>query len=72
MAEIFLANETGTGEVALITEDAVQLQRMTDRLVDLQDHLVRHQQKVTRTVQGVGRQQQLQCQIGRASCRERV
>ena len=41
MTEILLANEAGTGEVALVAEDAVQLQRVADGLVDGQPQVRR-------------------------------
>ena len=44
-------DEAGAGVVALVAQDAVQLQRMADTLVDLQHHLVRRQHQGA----GVGR-----------------
>ena len=45
-AEHLRGDETGAGVVALVAEDAVELERVADRLVDLQDHLVGGQQHV--------------------------
>ena len=63
-AEIAGLDETGAGVIALIAEDAVELQRVTDGFVDLQHHLIGHQQQVARALGGVGREQQLQGLIG--------
>ena len=63
-AEVFGLDETGAGVIALVAEDAVQFQRVADGLVDLQHHLVGHQQQVARALRGVRRQQQLQRLIG--------
>src|SRR5688500_10221939 len=38
-AEHVECHEAGTGKIALVAEDAVELQRMADRFVDLQHHL---------------------------------
>lgn len=64
--EVLGLDEAGTGVVALVAEDAIQLQRVADRLVDLQDHLVRHQQQVAAAARGVRRRQQLQGLVGDA------
>ncbi len=48
-------DEAGAGEVALVAEDAVELQRVADALVDLQHHLVRHQQHRHRARRAVRR-----------------
>ena len=39
-------DEARAGVVALVAEDAVELERVADRLVDLQHHLVGHEQQV--------------------------
>ncbi|ETD50564.1 hypothetical protein X778_18925 [Pseudomonas aeruginosa VRFPA07] len=41
VAEIFRLDEAGAGIVAFVAKDTVHFQRVTDGLVDLQDHLVR-------------------------------
>ncbi len=64
--EVLGLDEAGTGVVALVAEDAIQLQRVADRLVDLQDHLVRHQQQVAAAARGVRRRQRLQGLVGDA------
>lgn len=63
-AEIAGLDETGAGVIALIAEDAVELQRVTDGFMDLQHHLIRHQQQVARALRGVRREQQLQGLVG--------
>src|SRR5471032_661292 len=63
-AEVFCLDETGAGVIALVAEDTVQFQRVADGFVDLQHHLVRHQQQVARALWRVRRQQQLQRLIG--------
>ena len=63
-AEVFGFDETGAGVIALVTEDAVQLQRVADGFVDLQHHLVGHQQQVALALRGVWRQEQLQRLVG--------
>ncbi|MNZ73571.1 hypothetical protein D3C78_919840 [compost metagenome] len=63
-AEVTGLDEAGTGVVAFIAEDPVQLQRVADGFVDLQHHLVGHQQQIARVLRGVGCQQQLQGLIG--------
>ena len=52
-AEHVRRDEARAGEIAFVAEDAVELQRMPDRLVDLQDHLVRRQQDVHRPARAV-------------------
>ena len=49
------------GVVALVAEDAVELERVADRLVDLQDHLVGRDDQIHRAGRAVRRRQQLQC-----------
>ncbi|MNK86274.1 hypothetical protein D3C87_1061800 [compost metagenome] len=63
-AEIAGFDETGAGVIALVAEDAVEFQRMADGFVDLQHHLIGHQQQVARALRGVRREQQLQGLIG--------
>ncbi len=62
--EVAGLDEAGAGVIALVTENAVQLQRVADGFVDLQDHLVGHQQQVPRALGRVGGQQQLQGLVG--------
>jgi len=66
VAKVAGLHKTGAGVVALVAENTVQLQRVADGLVDLQDHLVRHQQQVARALGRVRRQQQLQGFVGNA------
>ncbi|MCY1175796.1 hypothetical protein D9M73_160500 [compost metagenome] len=63
-AEICGFDEAGPGIITLIPEDAVQFQRVADGFVDLQHHLVGHQQQVALALRGVWRQEQLQGLIG--------
>src|SRR5215472_9320258 len=42
-------------EIAFIAEDAIELEGMSDRFVDLQDHLIGHQQYVHRPARAVRR-----------------
>ena len=53
-------NEARSREIALVTEDAVELQRMSDRLVDLQHHLVGREQHVHSTRRAIRREQKLE------------
>src|SRR5204862_5888160 len=46
VAEHVERDEAGAGEVALVAKNAVQLERMSDALVDLQHHLVGHQDQI--------------------------
>ncbi|VVN41397.1 hypothetical protein PS683_05535 [Pseudomonas fluorescens] len=66
VAEVLGLDEAGAGIIALVAEDAVELQRMADGLVDLQDHLVGHQQQVAWALGRVWCQQQLQGFVGNA------
>ncbi len=59
VTEVAGLDEAGACVIALITQDAVELQWMADGFVDLQDHLVGHQQQVARTLGRIRRQQQL-------------
>ena len=54
-------HEAGAGKIALVTQYAIELKRVADRFVDLQHHLVRHQDYVHRARWAVGRAQQCQC-----------
>ncbi len=63
-AKVFCLDETGASVIAFIAEDAVQFQRMTDGFVDLQHHLVGHQQQIAWTLRRVRCQQQLQRLVG--------
>ena len=65
-AEVLGLDEAGAGVIALVAQDAVELQRVADRFVDLQDHLVGHQQQVARALGRVRCQQQLQGFVGNA------
>ena len=53
-------DEARAGEIALVAQDAVELERMADRFVDLQDHLVGRQQHVHRAARAVRRSEQFQ------------
>ena len=57
-------DEARAGEVALVAEDAVELERVADRLVDLQDHLVGREQHVHRPVGAVRRGEELERFLG--------
>ena len=57
-------DEARAGEVALVAQDPVELQRMSDRLVDLQDHLVGHQEHVHRPGRAIGRGDELERLVG--------
>jgi hypothetical protein len=59
-------DEARAGEVPLVAENAVELERMSDRLVDLQDHLVRHQQHVHRSARAIGGPDELERLLGNA------
>ncbi len=59
-AEHVRRDEARAGEIALVAQDAVEFQRMADRLVDLQDHLVRRQQHVHRAARAVRRRKQFE------------
>ena len=63
-AEHVGGDEAGAGVVALVAENAVELQRVADRLVNLQDHLVGRQQHVHAAGRAVGRQKQLDGFLG--------
>ena len=60
VAEVTGFDEAGARVVTLVTEDAVHLQRVADRFVNLQHHLVGHQQQVARATGRIRGQQQLQ------------
>ncbi len=60
-AEHVGCDEGRAGVVALVAEDAVELERMADRLVDLQDHLVGQEQHVHRAARAVRRGDELEC-----------
>src|SRR3984893_61744 len=55
-----------SGEIALVAENAIELERMADRLVDLQHHLVGQQQRVHDTQRAVWRGEKLQRLVGDA------
>ena len=54
-AEHLRRDETGSGIVAFVSKNAVQLQGMADAFMDLQHHLVRHQQQVAYAGRTIGR-----------------
>ncbi|MNI58382.1 hypothetical protein D3C73_1134920 [compost metagenome] len=64
VTEITGFDEAGASVVALVAEDAIHFQWVADGLMDLQHHLVWHQQQVTLAAGCVGRQQQLQRLVG--------
>src|SRR4051794_9706229 len=59
-AEHVEGDEAGAGEVAFVAEDAVELERMADGLVNLQHHLVGHEQHVHDTSRTVRCSEELQ------------
>ncbi|ETN86426.1 hypothetical protein NECAME_16328 [Necator americanus] len=59
-AEHLRLHEAPASEVALVAENPVQFEWMTDRFVNLQHHLVRHQQQVARARRAVRCREQLQ------------
>ncbi len=63
-AEHFLLDEAPAGEVALITENTIEFERMADRFVNLQHHLIGHQQQIPLARRAIRRGQQLQRFIG--------
>ena len=60
VAEHVERDEARAREVALVAQDAVELERVADALVDLQHHLVGHQQHVHLAFGAVGRAHQFQ------------
>ena len=42
-------DETGASKVSLVAQDPVEFQWMTNRLMDLQHHLIRHRKKIQST-----------------------
>ena len=59
-AEILRLDEAPAGVIAFIAQDAIEFQRVADGLVNLQHHLVRHQDQVHVAAGAIGRLQQLQ------------
>ena len=58
------AHEAGAGVVALVSQDAIDFQRMADRLVDLQVDLIRVQQQIHRPGGAVGGREQSERLLG--------
>ncbi len=76
-AKVLQPDKAGARVVALVAKDAIQFQRMADGFVDLQHHLVRHQQQVGGAARRIGRVQQLQgfvrhprCSVSEAQARD--
>ena len=60
--------EAGPGVVALVPQSPVELERVTDGLVDLQDHLVGCQKHIHRPARAVGCREELHRLFGEARC----
>ena len=56
-AEHIECHKAGTREITLVAEDAIKFQRMADRFVDLQHHLVRHKDDIHFPGRAIGRRQ---------------
>ncbi len=63
-AEHVRRDEAGAGVVALVAEDPVEFQRVADRLVNLQDHLIRSEEDVHDSRGAVGSRQKLEGLVG--------
>ena len=54
-----MRDEARAGIVAFVAEDAIELERVADRFVDLEHHLVGHEHQITRAGGAVRRREQL-------------
>ena len=59
LAKHIQRDETRAGVIALVAENAIQFQRMTNGFVDLQHHLFRHQQQIHFSTRAIGCKQEL-------------
>ena len=57
-------DEARSGEVALVAEDAIELQRVADRFMDLQHHLVGREQRVHPARRAIRRGEELESFFG--------
>ena len=66
-AEHVRCHEARAREIAFVAEDAVELQRMSDRFMDLQHHLIGREQHIHSPRRAVGGREQLERFVGDAA-----